>query len=263
MDTPTLALYTLLAVVSFALAFHGAAAGLQLGQLRQPLLLYAMPTPASAAAVNLAVSGMGALAAAVGHARGGRIVWRVFGLLGAFSLAGGLLGAWLLLRTDLSWARLLIGGFLTYTAWAMLRSARQELTPAAPPSTRALAIEALACLGLGMLAAFTGLMLGSLRLPRMIQNLGMEPRQAVGTNLAVGCLTALTSASALWAQDGSPVLGTILVLAAPTVAGGLLGAAWAGRLDRASLTRLVGWTLAVVGLLMMAHGVHGITWPPG
>ncbi len=250
MDVPDLALLALLAALSFALAFHGAAAGLQLGQLRQPLLLYFLPTAAAAAAANLTVSGMGALAGAAAHARGGRIVWPFFWLLALPSVAGGILGAWLLARAEPTYAKLVIGGFLLFSAANMLLSPPEEDqadTPAAPR----LFVEVLVGLALGFLAAITGLMMGSLRLPRMIKQLGMDPKLAVGTNMAVGCATALTSALALWMQDGTPILAPVLWLAGPTILGGWLGASWTGTMDKAALTRMVGWTVAAAGVLML------------
>src|SRR5436190_23696413 len=100
MDLNGTMILALIAVVSFALAFYGAAVGLILGHLRLPLLIYYFGSPVTGNATNLAISGLGALTGTVRHARDGRISLRVLALMGLPSIAGALLGAILLVRMD-------------------------------------------------------------------------------------------------------------------------------------------------------------------
>ena len=110
-------------------------------------------------------------------------------------------------------------------------------------------------LAIGFLAAVTGLMLGSLRLPMMIRLLKIDPRVAVGSNMAIGCLTAFAGAATLWTRGGTFHLVPILVVAPPTILGGYLGARWTQRIRKEALRGLVGWTVALTGLGMVAEGL--------
>lgn len=60
-------------VLSFVLSFIGAAVGMVLGHLRLPLFVAFLGSPVTGASTNLAVSGIGALAGAYCHVRGGRV----------------------------------------------------------------------------------------------------------------------------------------------------------------------------------------------
>src|SRR3954453_21817758 len=62
-------------VLSFALAFIGAAVGLILGHLRLPLLIAYLGSPTGGAMMNLLISGTGALSGSASHVRAGRVSW--------------------------------------------------------------------------------------------------------------------------------------------------------------------------------------------
>ncbi|MBY0232718.1 MAG: sulfite exporter TauE/SafE family protein, partial [Gemmataceae bacterium] len=252
MDANESLILATLAVVSFVLAFYGAAVGLILGHLRVPLLACILPAPV-AASVNLAVGGIGALSGTAGHAHAGRVSLRVMLLMGVPSVVGGLVGAMLLLSVDPFWAKLFIGAFLVHSALGLLCAGEPKETAAGRGP--ALLPELLIGLFLGFLAPVTGLMMGSMRLPLMIRHLGLDPKVAVGTNMAVGCLTALCSSAVLMWQGGSAPLGLVVLLAVPTVVGAWLGSKWTGKMDKAALSRLVGWTVALAGVLMMGESL--------
>src|SRR5580704_9449004 len=115
MDWHSQLILVAIAVVSFILAFYGAAVGLILGHLRLPLLIYLLPSAAAGMATNLAVSGMGAFTGAIRHARDGRISLQMIALMGIPSIIGACIGAILLVKIDSTWARLGIGGFLIFS----------------------------------------------------------------------------------------------------------------------------------------------------
>lgn len=245
----------LLVVVSFVLAFYGAAVGLILGHLRQPLLLCYVPA-AAGAANGLMISGVGAFSGALRHLREGRVSVRVLLLMGVPSLVGGVIGACLLVTVDPGWAKVFVGSFLVLSAVSLLRARPAEDAPDKVELSVALrlVIEVAIGLLLGVLAAVTGLMMGSMRLPMMIKYLKIDPRVAVGTNMAVGCLTAFGSAAAfLWQSPDMP-LWPVLLLTPPTVLGGWLGARWTGHFKKETLAVLVGWSVALAGVLMVGEG---------
>src|SRR5262249_28161322 len=80
---------------------------------------------------------------------------------------------------------------------------------------------------------------------------------AVGSNMAIGCLTAFSGALTALCLGGGLDLLTLALVAPPTCLGGYLGARLTGRFRKETLQRLVGWTIAATGLLMVGQGA----WP--
>jgi uncharacterized membrane protein YfcA len=239
---------------SFTLAFYGAAVGLILGHLRVPLLNYYLPTTAGASATNLAISGLGALTGTLRHARDGRLSWRVLLIMGLPSVIGAALGAYLVLKVNPAYAKIFVGSFLLVSGVNLLFGREVEGGPVLFGRGLRLVVEVFIGLGLGVLAAVTGLMMGSMRLPMMIRWLRIDPRVAVGSNMAVGCLTALGGTAAYWWQGGNFHWLPVAVVGPPTILGGWLGARWTGQFRKESLVRLVGWTVLLTGLGMAGQG---------
>ena len=242
-------------IVSFTLAFYGAAVGLILGHLRLPLLNCYLPSAGAASATNLAISGLGALTGTIRHARDGRISLRVIAIMGIPSVVGAIIAAYVLVKVDPHWARIFVGGFLAVSGINLVFSRPEEGGTVLFGRGLRMALEILIGLALGFLAVVTGLMMGSMRLPMMIKWLRIDPRVAVGSNMAVGCLTALAGVVTLWTQGGTFALTPLLIIAPPTILGGWLGAKWTGKFRKESLALMVGWTVAVTGLLMVGEGV--------
>jgi uncharacterized membrane protein YfcA len=255
MDTQSLLLLTAIGVTSFALSFYGAAIGLILGHLRLPLLIYYLPSTAAGMATNLAISGLGALTGSVRHAREGRVSLRLLALMGLPSVAGALLGAFFLLQVDSSWARVAVGGFLTISGVNLIYTRASGGAAVNPFQALRIVAEILIGLVIGFLAAVTGLMLGSVRLPMMIRLLKVDPRVAVGTNMAVGCLTAAAGACALWPGGQNFDLWTLVIVGPLTILGGYWGSRCTGKFRKEALQFLVGCTVALTGLGMVGEGV--------
>lgn len=255
MDLWSLGFLALVGAVSFLLAFYGSAVGLVLGHLRLPLLIYFLPSTAAGMATNLAISGAGALTGALGHAWAGRVNLRLLALMGLPSLLGAALGGLFLIQVDSSWVRGGIGLFLLGTGYNLARgkpstsAGEVRFTP-----WRALS-EIVIGLFLGFLAALTGLMLGSVRLPMMIRILKVDPTEAVGTNMAIGCLTAISGAFSLWPREISLPWLPLLIAVPPTVLGGYLGAYYTGKMNKDVLRIVVGWTIILLGIGMTAEAI--------
>ncbi len=254
MDTQGILFLLGIAALSFTLSLYGSAVGLILGHLRLPLLVYYLPSTAAGMATNLAISGLGALTGSWRHARGSRVSWPMVALMGLPSLAGASLGGLLLVRIDPTITRLFIGGFLLFTGASLFRPPSIEPKSEADTPRRGLiALEVVIGLALGVLAALTGLMLGSLRLPMMIRLLKVDPKVAVGTNMTVGCLTALSGAVSLWPRGEAFPLLPLLVVVPPTVVGGYLGAQLTARFRKETLHRLIGATVVLTGVGMFTE----------
>src|SRR5262249_31305854 len=152
------------------------------------------------------------------------------------------------------WSYVIIGILLVVSGINLARPGKTEppADPTLPPAR--LVLEVLIGLGLGMLAAVTGLMLGSLRLPMMIRMLKIDPKVAVGSNMAIGFLPALVGAVATLsfrrgADDWSGMTLALLAVVPPTVVGGYLGGWLTGRLRKETVRALAGWIIAATGVL--------------
>jgi uncharacterized membrane protein YfcA len=245
-----------IALLSFALSAVGSVVGLVLGHLRLPLLIAHLGSPAAGASTNLAISGLGALAGAIRHARGGRVSLAVLLLMGVPSAAGAVIGTLLFLKANRFWAHLGLGAVLMVMGLNMLRArpTNQEVGSVNLPRGLRLLREVGIGLFLGALASITGLMMSSLRLPMMIRLLQIDPRVAVGSNMAIGFLTAAAGAVSSWLGGGGFDLPSLLIVGPPTMLGGYLGALLTGRLRKETVQRLIGWTVAGLGLVMVVQG---------
>jgi len=253
MDAQGFFILAAIAVVSFALSFYGAAVGLILGHLRLPLLMYYLPSAIAGMATNLVISGLGALSGAIRHLREGRVSFSLLFLMGIPSIVGAMAGARLILHANAAWARLFVGGFLMVSGMNLVLVKISEGPGAAAIRKIRIVGEVFFGLVIGFLSSFTGLMLGTLRLPVIIRFLKADPRVAVGTNMALGCVTAFAGAASM-RHEGDNLF--LLVIAPPTILGGYLGARFTGRFKKQSLQRLVGATIALTGLVMAVEGLY-------
>jgi uncharacterized membrane protein YfcA len=246
-------------LVSFVLSVIGAAVGMVLGHLRLPLLVAFLGSPVSGASTNLAVSGLGALAGAFRHVRAGRVSPAALALVGLPSAVGAVAGMLLFVKVNRFWAHLTLGLLLLWLGVRMLRRPGQQQKEAGPPGAGRLLREIGVGLFLGALAAVTGLMMNGLRLPVLVRLLRGDVPVAVGTNMAIGLLTALVGVAAAWAVGSGFDLLSLAVVGPPTVAGSYLGAAMTGRLRKETLRRALGWVIASLGLLMVVEGLWKAT----
>ncbi len=248
-------------LVSFVLGLIGAVVGMVLGHLRLPLLVAYLGSPVVGASTNLAVSGLGALAGSVRHVRAGRVSLTALALVGIPSALGAVAGMLLFVKVNRFWAHIILGLLLLYLGVRMVRRPAEEKAAAGPPGKARLAGEVVIGLLLGALAAVTGLMMNSLRLPVLVRLLRGDVPVAVGTNMAIGLLTALVGVAAAWAVGSGFDLPALAVVGPPTILGSYLGAALTGRLSRATLQRVLGWLIAALGLLMVLEGFWKATRP--
>lgn len=247
-------------LVSFVLSYVGAAAGLILGHLRLPMLVFALGNPIAGASTNLAVSGVGAVAGSLKHLRDGRVSGKVILLMGLPSVLGAVVGVLFFVSIDPVWSHTVIGAMLVYSGFELVRAGRRKDAggdEARPPGRWTAAWEVVIGLGLGALAAVTGLMLGTIRLPMMIRWLRVDPGLAVGSNMLIGCATAVAAAVTAWSAGGGLHPLSVLIVGPPTILGSYLGARRTGKMSPAALKRLVGWVVGASGVFMVALAVPG------
>ena len=106
--------------------------GLVLGNLRLPVVLLFASSTASGGGANIAISGVAATAASVGHIRAGRINWSLFAWMAPPSVAGALIGGYLAGRIPERALLLVIAAVLLYSGLDLLRWKRPEPSQDAP-----------------------------------------------------------------------------------------------------------------------------------
>jgi uncharacterized membrane protein YfcA len=235
----------------FAVALAGGLVGLVLGNIRLPAVLLVAASPASAGGANIAISGVAAATASVGHIRAGRINWRLFAWMAPPSVAGALVGGYLAGVVPDEAVLLGIAVVLVYSGVDLLRR-----KPQPRPADQELDVRAAVLSGaaIGLLGGFVGLILGSLRMPALLRLVGETPARAVGTNLLVGVLVGI--AGLLGHLPGAaPDLGIVVVGSAASIPGALLGARLTGRLSEDQLVKAIGVVLLVAGAAAAAQAL--------
>lgn len=245
------------AVWCFLVALAGGVVGLVLGNLRLPVMLLLATSPASGGAANIAVSGVAASAASIGHVRAGRINWRLFAWMAPPSVVGALAGGYLAGEISESVLLLAIAIVLLYSGLDLLRWERPAPAAADASETRRLDVRAAVLSGLviGLLGGLVGLILGALRMPALLKLVGETPSRAVGTNLTVGVLVGIAGLIG-HLPSAAPDWDLLAVGAVASVPGALLGARLTGRLSEQQLVRAIGAALIVAGT---AAAVQGLT----
>lgn len=281
----------MVSLLSFGLSYLGSSVGLVFGQLRLPILVYWLGSPAVGAATSLAISAVAALVGAARHAREGRVDVRLMLTIGLPSAVAAWLATRFAVSLDPALVKVSIGFALVLTGGAMLRSRGRPAqdvrkggeeagagnsgggSDAAASSARAartadpspeasmiqpgpiprgrLLFEVLVGVVLGAVAGVVGLLLGTLRLPAMMK-LGVHPARAVGTNMAIGSMTGLLAGAAAL-LEGNVDPWAFGVITPATMVGAYWGASATGKLDKATLRRLIAWSLLGIGAWMAAE----------
>ena len=224
-------------VWAFAVSAVGGIVGLVLGNLRLPVMLAFATSPAAGAGANVAVSGAAAVTAAARHARAGRILWHLFWLMAPASLVGAIAGGLLSGVIPDEPLLIAIGLVILYGAWEIYRHRpADQIEVEQEAGNQTLAVVATG-FGIGLLGGFVGLILGSMRLPAMLRYLRIHPRQAVGTNAAVGAVVGV--GGLIGHLPGGIDWGLLGAGCAGAIPGAYLGAHLTGRIsDSGLLARL-------------------------
>ena len=241
------------------LALLGALAiGLSLGLLGSggsiltvPVLHYLVGQPEKLAiAGSLLVVGLIAAAASIPYARSRQVDWNnvlwfgVPGMAGAW--AGATLARWVPGPVQLA----LFAGVMLLAAWRMLRAGVVERGGREP---RRAAVVA-GGLGVGALSGLVGVGGGFLIVPALVLLAGVPMASAVGTSLAVIALNAFTGFAkylgVLESQSLALDWQVLLTVAAVGIVGSYAGNRLGRRLPQATLRRLFGGFLVLMGLFI-------------
>jgi len=243
------------------LALLGALAiGLSLGLLGSggsiltvPVLHYLVGQPDKLAiGGSLLVVGLIAAAGCVPYALRRQVDWRNVAWFGLPGMGGAWVGAtlahWVPGQAQLA----LFAGVMLLAAWRMLRGG--VVTQAGHQPGRVAVVGG--GVGVGLLSGLVGVGGGFLIVPALVLLAGVTMRSAVGTSLAVITLNSLSGfGKYLGVLDHEGLLldwRVLLTVAAVGIVGSFAGQALGQRLPQATLRRLFGALLAVMGFLISA-----------
>lgn len=244
----------LLSVLAFAVSYVSGMVGMALGVVRLPLLIaFGISVPV-AAGVNLAVSVVTATTSGWKHWRSARVAPRVVLLIGVPSFLGAFVGGltsgsirvWILLTLVtlvLTWS-----GVIALAR--ALRSNEQALdVDQSTPTKARMTLETAVGFTIGLLGGAVGLVLGTIRMPVLVNVLKLRPAIAIGTNTIIGLLVG---ASGFFGKlvNGDIDLLLILLLGATGMVGSYLGAIRTGQMNTNNLRLAIGVVLIAVAPFM-------------
>jgi uncharacterized membrane protein YfcA len=246
---------SILGLVGLGIGFVGGLVGLVLGVVRFPLILGTAGTSvAISAGTNIGISTLGAFAAAIRHFRQNNIHRRIFVIMAVTGATGAFLGSLLTRFVPVTILLLSIGVIVSYEAFSLIKSSRKvqksEIQISKPNITNSvLSTESIIGFSRGFLGGLVGLVLGSIRVPAMISILKMEPRVAIGTNLAASSI--IGAAGLLGHVMNNEVNFQILaVMGSTAMVGAYIGARFTSRFNATTLKLIIGIVLAFVAVIM-------------
>ena len=252
-----------LTVVSLFVGVLGGFLGLALGTIRLPALLLMGVAPPIAAGTNILVSTVAALSGSARHLREGRVILRVVAMMGIPSVIGAFAGGFFGSQAPISLLLAMAGAFVMWQGVELhMRLRRQAIAARSTPgevssgkeptglSPGRYALEGGVGLGIGLLGGSVGLILGTMRLPLLINVLKLNPRMAAGTNLPIGMMLGVFGfvGHGLRGEVDVPLL---LAMGGAAAAGSAYGARLTGRVNMNTLVRAMSVILVVVGGLLL------------
>jgi uncharacterized protein len=269
-----------LLILGFIIGFVGGMVGLVLGVVRYPVVMNAEPSLSLTAGTNLGVSTLGAISASIRHYRQGNILFRPFLILASTGAVGAFIGSFLTGYVPAPILLTAIGVIVLFESFSLLKGSRvknrkqldnnmnsssangiehyddilsgkrvNEGNRLIESRKRLIILESAIGFGIGILGGLVGLILGSIRMPAMISILQMEPKIAVGTNLAAASVMGIFGliGHAISNNIDYPVL---IMMGSGAMVGGYLGARYTNRFSQRTLKRMIGLVLVAVAFAM-------------
>ena len=232
--------------------------------LTVPILVYVAGLSArDGIATSLLVVGATSFAAMLGHARAGRVAWRVGGLFGIASMMGAYAGGRL---AHFLPAKYLLAGFtgmMFVTALTMMRR-RCDVSEAGQPAAGGAALVRATVVGvcIGLLTGIIGAGGGFVIVPALVLVSGLPIRTAIGTSLLVIAMNSFAGFAGTLGHATIPWALAAAVTAA-SVGGSLIGTPLAGRLEPDLLRKSFAWFVfamawVVAAKQLPAHVTHAV-----
>ena len=259
--------FPVLALSGFVIGFVGGMVGLVLGVVRYPVVMSIETSVSITAGTNLGVSTLGAITAAIHHYRQKNIQFRAFIFLAITGAVGAFIGSFLTGYVPIALLLIAIGLIVSYESFLLLGGSRikkkndgsiKSFNVNGPTTNdkilvqsknRLILLESLIGFGVGFLGGLVGLILGSIRMPAMISILKMEPKVAVGTNLAAASVMGISGLIGHFINGNIDYL-VLAIMGPAAMTGGYLGAGYTNRFSDRNLKRIIGLVLIVVAITM-------------
>ena len=262
-----------LSFIGFIISFIGGMVGLVLGVIRLPFILSTGLSVPESVGINIGVSTLGAITAAIQHIRNRNISFTIFIIMAIAGAIGAFIGASLTKTVPINFFLILIGLIISYESFIMLKdntnikrnkkinknnndkgiteynSRRLNQRPL-NKFYYDIFIQSIIGFLIGILGGLVGLVLGSIRLPAMIKILKTEPKIAVGTNMLISSVMGMSGFLGHLINNEINFL-YLVVLGPSAMIGGFLGAKYTNRLSPSTLKKLIGIVLAIVGAIIL------------
>jgi uncharacterized protein len=256
-----------LALSGLVIGFVGGMVGLVLGVVRFPVVMSVEASVSITAGTNLGVSTLGATTAAIRHYRQNNIHLRVFAIMAITGAAGAFIGSFLTSYIPVVLLLSAIGLIVSYESFVLIRGSKMKSKDnnykhskpdwnenshgnyASLNKTKLIILESIIGFGVGFLGGLVGLVLGSIRMPAMISVLKMEPRIAVGTNLAAASIMGVSGLIGHVINNNIDYL-VLMIMGSAAMIGGYTGAKYTNRFSETNLKRIIGLVLIIVAITM-------------
>lgn len=220
------------------------------GILAVPLMQFFLKlSHTEAVATSLAGVLGAALVGIVGHARAGRVVFRVAAIFAPTAMLGSFAGAKLHGFLPESVTLSLFALLLLFAAWRMTKPPPVALSAEVTPRY---ALWAATGAAVGVLGGLFGVGGGFLFVPTLVLWVGLPIKHAVGTATLIIAASSLSGA-ATYALDGALEAQTLVPVSLAAVVGALLGLPAVGRLPDQVLRRVFSGLAAIAALATLAR----------
>ncbi|HEX7257505.1 MAG TPA: sulfite exporter TauE/SafE family protein [Nitrososphaeraceae archaeon] len=263
-----------LSTIGFIISFIGGMVGLVLGIIRLPFILSTGLNVAESVGTNIGVSTLGAITAAIQHLRNKTISFTIFIIMALTGALGAFIGASLTKNVPINFFLILVGFIISYESFTLLKDninitrnnkiSKQNNNDKKITENRLnlnqksikqknpyydIFVQSIIGFLIGILGGLVGLVLGSIRLPAMINILKTEPKIAVGTNMLISSVMGMAGFIGHLINNEVNFL-YLIVLGPSAMIGGFLGAKYTNRLSASTLKKLIGLVLAIVAVVI-------------
>ncbi len=275
----------LLSTIGFIISFIGGMVGLVLGIIRLPFILSTSLNVTESVGTNIGVSTLGAITAAIQHLRNKTISFTIFIIMALTGALGAFIGASLTKNVPINFFLILIGLIISYESFTLLKGninitrnnkiSKQNNNDKKITENRLnlnqksikqknpyydIFVQSIIGFLIGILGGLVGLVLGSIRLPAMINILKTEPKIAVGTNMLISSVMGMAGFIGHLINNEVNFL-YLIVLGPSAMIGGFLGAKYTNRLSALTLKKLIGLVLAIVAVVIFIFTIiDGNIW---
>ena len=261
-------------LIGFIISFIGGMVGLVLGIIRLPFILSTGLNVAQSVGTNIGVSTLGAITAAIQHLRNKTISFTIFIIMALTGALGAFIGASLTKHVPINFFLILVGLIISYESFTLLKDninitrnnkiSKQNNNDKKITENRLnlnqksikqknpyydIFVQSIIGFLIGILGGLVGLVLGSIRLPAMINILKTEPKIAVGTNMLISSVMGMAGFIGHLINNEVNFL-YLIVLGPSAMIGGFLGAKYTNRLSASTLKKLIGLVLAIVAVVI-------------